>query len=106
MEREIEGMEEDLKLVEESCGTGMLNLVLVRAYLLKLTEQRPRGPTHGAKSRRAADGAAECCGFGFSRGNRDCRGCAEGGYPRRRRIGAFPRDPCGLNISVANASRS
>ena len=36
MEREIEGLQKDLKLIEESYGTEMLNLVLARAYLLKL----------------------------------------------------------------------
>jgi hypothetical protein len=36
MEREIESVQKDLKLIEESYGTEMLNLVLARAYLLKL----------------------------------------------------------------------
>jgi hypothetical protein len=36
MEREIEGLQKDLKLIEESYGSEMLNLVLARAYLLKL----------------------------------------------------------------------
>jgi len=36
MEREIEGLQKDLKLIEESYGTEMLSLVLARAYLLKL----------------------------------------------------------------------
>jgi heptaprenylglyceryl phosphate synthase len=35
MEREIEGLQKDLKLIEESYGTEMLNLVLARAYLIK-----------------------------------------------------------------------
>ncbi len=38
MEREIEGLQKDLKLIEESYGTEMLNLVLARAYLLKLLD--------------------------------------------------------------------
>jgi len=38
IEREIEGLQKDLKLIEESYGTEMLNLVLARAYLLKLLD--------------------------------------------------------------------
>ena len=38
MEREIEGLQKDLKLIEESYGTEMLNLVLARAYLFKLLD--------------------------------------------------------------------
>ena len=40
MEREIEGLQKDLKQIEESYGTEMLNLVLARAYLLKLNPYR------------------------------------------------------------------
>lgn len=36
MEREIEGLQRDLKLIEESYGTETINLVLARAYLLRL----------------------------------------------------------------------
>lgn len=36
MEREVEGLQRDLKLIEESYGTETLNLVLARAYLLRL----------------------------------------------------------------------
>jgi hypothetical protein len=36
MEREIEGLQRDLKLIEESYGTETLNLVLARAYVLRL----------------------------------------------------------------------
>jgi hypothetical protein len=51
MEREIEGLQKDLKLIEESYGTEMLNLVLARAYLLKLLNNqrvlRYLGQNHG-----------------------------------------------------------
>jgi hypothetical protein len=36
MEREIEGLQRDLKLIEESYGTETINLVLARSYLLRL----------------------------------------------------------------------
>ena len=36
MEREVEGLQRELKLIEESYGTETLNLVLARAYLLRL----------------------------------------------------------------------
>ena len=36
MEREIEGLQRDLKLIEESYGTEAINLVVARAYLLRL----------------------------------------------------------------------
>ena len=36
MEREIEGLQGELELIEESYGTEALNLVLARAYLLRL----------------------------------------------------------------------
>lgn len=51
MEREIESLQKDLKLIEESYGTEMLNLVLARAYLLKLLNNqrvvRYMGQNHG-----------------------------------------------------------
>lgn len=51
MEREIESLQKDLKLIEESYGTEMLNLVLARAYLLKLLNNqrvvRYLGQNHG-----------------------------------------------------------
>ena len=36
MEREVEGLQRELKLIEESYGTETLNLVLARAYWLRL----------------------------------------------------------------------
>jgi ParB-like chromosome segregation protein Spo0J len=36
MEKEMEGLQRDLKVVEESHGTQVLNLVLARGYLVKL----------------------------------------------------------------------
>lgn len=36
MEKEMEGLQRDLKLIEESYGNQVLNLVLARGYLSKL----------------------------------------------------------------------
>ena len=36
MEKEMQGLQRDLKIVEESHGTQVLNLVLARGYLIKL----------------------------------------------------------------------
>ena len=36
MQKEMEGLQKDLKSVEESHGTEALNLVLARGYLLKI----------------------------------------------------------------------
>ena len=36
MEKEMEGLQRDLKLIEESHGNQVLNLVLARGYVAKL----------------------------------------------------------------------
>jgi hypothetical protein len=36
MEKEMEGLQRDLKVIEETHGTEVLNLVLARGYLVKL----------------------------------------------------------------------
>src|SRR5215469_10007666 len=43
MEKEMEALQRDLKIVEDSHGNQVLNLALVRHYLSKLFDQRTRG---------------------------------------------------------------
>ena len=45
-DREIEGLQRDLKLIEESCGTETINLVVARAYLLPSNNRLMRYLSH------------------------------------------------------------
>jgi len=54
MESEIEGLQKDLKLIEESYGTEMLNLVLARAYVLSPSGAILRQARHAPPDARRA----------------------------------------------------